>query len=161
MKKIILSIGVLMIAAITSYAQIKVKSDDVLIILNGNESSVAELEKIKPDLIESIEVIKGADAKKLYGKKAKAGLLIVQMKSFTVEKGIDFLQVDSNNLSELFPEGPLFIVEGTQYFKTELGDIDPDNIQSIEVLKGKTATDRFGERGEHGVVVIKLKSARK
>jgi hypothetical protein len=35
--------------------------------------------------------------------------------------------------------------------------INPEDIQSIEVLKDKWATDKYGEKGKNGVVIITLK----
>jgi hypothetical protein len=35
--------------------------------------------------------------------------------------------------------------------------IDPNSIQSIFVLKGKAATDRYGSRGRDGAVMITFK----
>lgn len=37
-------------------------------------------------------------------------------------------------------------------------DFSPDLIQSIEVLKGKNATDRCGTPGQFGVIIINMKS---
>ena len=53
----------------------------------------------------------------------------------------------------------------TYYLKTKKGyeeffdgdNLNPDEIQSIEVLKGETATTRFGEKAKNGAIVITLK----
>lgn len=37
--------------------------------------------------------------------------------------------------------------------------IDPDRIDSIEVLKGAAAVERYGPRAANGVVLITLKKA--
>ena len=36
-------------------------------------------------------------------------------------------------------------------------NISPDNIESVNVIKGKAATTKYGKEGENGVIVIKLK----
>jgi TonB-dependent SusC/RagA subfamily outer membrane receptor len=36
-------------------------------------------------------------------------------------------------------------------------DINPDSIESIEVLKGESATSIYGKWGENGVIIVKLK----
>ncbi|PZX52672.1 Spy/CpxP family protein refolding chaperone [Algoriphagus chordae] len=54
---------------------------------------------------------------------------------------------------------PLYILntkDGMQEVKT-LDFIKPDDIESIEVLKDKSAIDLFGEKGKNGVIIIKLK----
>jgi hypothetical protein len=51
------------------------------------------------------------------------------------------------------------------YLKTKDGlkesssfeNINPNDIESIEVLKGETATIKFGEKGKNGVIIITLK----
>jgi TonB-dependent SusC/RagA subfamily outer membrane receptor len=70
---------------------------------------------------------------------------------------------------------PLFIVDGVQFSTstnsqsgfTDGGslstssrflDLDPNNIQSVNVLKGLSATTIYGEEGRNGVVIIETKS---
>jgi hypothetical protein len=48
MKKIVLMLSALIVALSASMAQVKIKGDAPLIILNGNESSAAEIEKLDP-----------------------------------------------------------------------------------------------------------------
>ncbi len=36
-------------------------------------------------------------------------------------------------------------------------DVSPDNIESVNIIKGKAATSKYGQDGKNGVVVIKLK----
>lgn len=49
----------------------------------------------------------------------------------------------------------LYIVNGKELAGTP--DIDPQIIESISVLKDKSATDVYGEKGKNGVVLITLK----
>jgi N-acetylmuramoyl-L-alanine amidase len=52
---------------------------------------------------------------------------------------------------------PLYILDGREVSKEEVEKIkDPSTIEAINVLKGKTATDKYGKKGENGVVEIKL-----
>ncbi len=53
---------------------------------------------------------------------------------------------------------PLYVVDGNP-----IGDpsmINPDDIESVEVLKGPNATAIYGQRGDNGVVVITTKKAK-
>ena len=68
---------------------------------------------------------------------------------------------------------PLFVVDGTpiinastsvdQWNAKDFGnssmDIDPNNVESISVLKGASATALYGSRGANGVVLITTKKA--
>src|SRR5688500_696356 len=50
---------------------------------------------------------------------------------------------------------PLFIVDGIQY--SNFQDINPNDIQSMEVLKDASSTAMYGSRGTNGVVIITTK----
>jgi len=52
---------------------------------------------------------------------------------------------------------PLFMVDGKEMSKAEAYKIDPSSIESINVLKNKTATDKYGKKAANGAVEIKLK----
>lgn len=54
--------------------------DDIYYILNGEKSSRRKIEKINPDNIESIDVLKGENAQRFYGKKGKNGVIVVTTK---------------------------------------------------------------------------------
>ncbi|WP_192347265.1 Spy/CpxP family protein refolding chaperone [Algoriphagus sp. Y33] len=58
---------------------------------------------------------------------------------------------------------PIYMLEGKNGMEQvkELKDINPEDIKSIEVLKDKSATDVFGEKGKNGVIIIKLKGSKK
>ena len=58
--------------------------------------------------------------------------------------------------SQSKPAGPLIMV-GSQETAPDAVILNPDKIQSMEVLKGEKAVERFGEKGKEGVVVMELK----
>lgn len=51
---------------------------------------------------------------------------------------------------------PLYIVDGKEY-DGSLDDINPNNIESISVLKDDSAIKKYGKKGENGVIEIMLK----
>ncbi|MCC2547164.1 TonB-dependent receptor [Hymenobacter sp. BT175] len=51
--------------------------------------------------------------------------------------------------------GPLFIVDGVQY--NSIQDINPNDIQSMEVLKDAASTAVYGARGANGVIIVTTK----
>lgn len=62
-------------------------------------------------------------------------------------------------LSSTQENAPLYILdtkEGNKELK-DFSGINPNDIESINVLKDKSATDLFGEKGKNGVIIIKLK----
>jgi TonB family protein len=52
---------------------------------------------------------------------------------------------------------PLFVVDGTIMTEAEAGKIEPDAIASVDIIKGKPATDKYGEKGKDGVAEITTK----
>jgi TonB family protein len=52
---------------------------------------------------------------------------------------------------------PQFMLDGKAISEEEMKKLKPENIDKIEVLKDKSATDRYGEEGKNGVVIITLK----
>lgn len=52
---------------------------------------------------------------------------------------------------------PLIIMNGKEIDKAVLQAIDPNKIESISVLKDKSATEVYGEKGKNGVILVTLK----
>jgi TonB-dependent SusC/RagA subfamily outer membrane receptor len=50
---------------------------------------------------------------------------------------------------------PLYFVDGKEV--SDIGNISPNSIESISILKDKSATDRYGDKGKNGVVLVTLK----
>ncbi|MFD0797575.1 mucoidy inhibitor MuiA family protein [Maribacter chungangensis] len=55
---------------------------------------------------------------------------------------------------------PLYVVDGVPLSDFEEGDLDMDEIQSVEVLKGASAMQLYGSRGVNGIMVITTKKSR-
>ena len=58
-------------------------------------------------------------------------------------------------------EEPLIVVDGVPYSNISLRDIASDDVQSIDVLKGATASALYGARGGSGVIMITTKKSEK
>lgn len=56
---------------------------------------------------------------------------------------------------------PLIVVDGVIVKNGELNNINPNSIESINILKGSSATAAYGEKGSNGVIVIKIKTIEK
>ena len=54
---------------------------------------------------------------------------------------------------------PLYVVDGTPVTNSQ--DFNPDDVESINVLKGPSATALYGQRGDAGVVLITTKKGDK
>jgi len=56
-------------------------------------------------------------------------------------------------------DNPLFVVDGVVESPGVLNTLDPQSIQSINVLKGQSATALYSEKGKNGVIIITTKKA--
>ena len=54
-------------------------------------------------------------------------------------------------------EQPLIIMDGKEVTDGNMDDLDKDKIETIEVLKGSKAVEKYGEKARNGVVVITSK----
>lgn len=54
-------------------------------------------------------------------------------------------------------EEPLWLVDGKIKEAFYINNINPNDIQYIEVLKEKLATEKYGEKGRYGAILITMK----
>jgi TonB family protein len=135
-----------------------------LYIVDGEEFQ-GSVDDLNPDDIKSIDVLKGESGRQHFGEKGKNGVILIQTKN-GVNKSqqgkIDNSKLGSNPHSEKMKlkspftsEFPLFILDGKEV--PNIDDVSPENIEKIDVLKGESATERYGEKGKNGVIVITSK----
>lgn len=95
---------------------------------------------------ETIQKVSGLDvATSLTGK--VAGLL--------VKNSPDFAAIPDLTIRG---EKPLLVIDGVAYQNKALGDISSEDIESISVLKGATASALYGFRGANGALLITTKN---
>lgn len=62
-----------------------------------------------------------------------------------------------SDVSDTIKSSPLYVLDGNIVPKKVVDNVRPEEIESIHVLKGKNATDKYGEKGKNGVVEIDTK----
>lgn len=77
-----------------------------------------------------------------------AGVQIVQAQEGVVVRGLSSVQLGAK---------PLYVIDGVAVDSDEAGDLDPEEIASINVLKDDAATQMFGSRAQDGVIIIVTK----
>lgn len=107
---------------------------------NGKDS-------LKTEDLASMSIYKGEDAKRLFGDGAEDGVIAV-----TTKKN----QVAMAKLSIVGRGAPLMVVDGSPK-ENGVGDLNPDSIESITVLKPEAAKAIYGDKGANGVVLIRTK----
>ena len=138
-----------------------------LFIVDGKEAK--SIQNINPNDIENVNVLKGESATKIYGEKGKNGVVIVTLKGGKKQsmiistKEMSEKDLNKNPLklgkSALVPmsENVLYILDGKEISAKEMQEVKPGNIDNITVLKDKSATELYGEKGKNGVVIITTK----
>ena len=124
---------------ITTKDAAKAKMDDAVVLVDGVPYD-GDINDIAPETIESMEVLKGENATRIYGVAAKNGAISIKLKG----------SADFNGKS------PLIFLDGEKYIG-DMDDIDSGNIESIDVLKDASAIETFGQEGKDGVILIRTK----
>ena len=52
---------------------------------------------------------------------------------------------------------PLYVIDGIPMVAGSIADINPNDVESMEILKDASATAIYGSRGANGVVLITTK----
>ena len=149
-----------------------------LIIIDGVVSDKQKIEEINPNTIKSVSVLKGESATNLYGERAKSGVLLVTLKNAQTSNdqstsaakpfliGQPMFQSVPQSNGGIVVRGtgttmsgakPLYVIDGVVSEIQNVENINPNTIQSINVVKNETATQKYGEKAKDGVVEITLK----
>lgn len=98
---------------------------------------------------EKVNVVKNVDATSgLIGK--ISGLKVSSSTEFNVAP-----------IMSLRGESPLLVIDGVPYTNVSLRDIATDDIESMNVLKGATASALYGSRGGSGAIIVTTKKGNK
>ncbi|MDL2209022.1 TonB-dependent receptor plug domain-containing protein [Parabacteroides sp. OttesenSCG-928-O15] len=95
------------------------------------------LDDIDVSSVESMRVLNATEAKVMYGHAGRNGAILIDTKG---------------------DEKPLLLIDGEENPNTTLSTIDPDQIESITVLKDATAKKMYGMKGSAGVILVTTKN---
>ncbi len=117
--------------------------DTVIYVVDGVH--VKKIKEINPDDIESVSVMKDDN------------LIIIRTKDKSGKKA------SGENYREkirVVPDDVLYIIDGKTVDKGEFEKLEPDNIESVSVLKGKEQVSKFTDKNYDGVIKIVTKDKR-
>lgn len=117
-----------------------------LMVLDGIIVSQEKANLVNPETIESVSVLKDESAKLKYGEKGKNGVI----------------EITTKNSKPLLAEAqgkPLIVLDDVIMGNKEISDlnINPNDIQSVNVIKGQSGIDKYGEEARDGVIEITKK----
>lgn len=96
---------------------------------------------------QAVQTVKGVDV---------ATSLTGQVSGLVIKNSTEFF---ARPTVQLRGEGALLVVDGVAYGNMTLRDIPTDDIESIDVLKGPTASALYGARASGGVLMVTTKKA--
>ncbi len=108
--------------------------------------------------VDNEELAKVRSANALEGIQGRVAGVDIQRSSGRAGAGYDILVRGQRSFSG--NNDPLYIVDGIQ-FGTDNVNIDPNDIESMEILKDASSTAIYGSRGANGVVIITTKKGKK
>ncbi|MGC4103363.1 N-acetylmuramoyl-L-alanine amidase [Ferruginibacter sp.] len=169
-----------------SSATIKGNLESTVIYVEGKKITPAELNKIDPATISSVNILKGEKLDEIAGEKGKTAVINVSLKPAPLEEVVvegkpisvrsdladvvvdekvktsqpitlsylSKVNVDAKNNSDV-----LYVIDNKiQTDNFNLNSIAPNDIATINVLKDKSAIEKYGDRAKAGVIEIITKS---
>lgn len=109
------------------------------VLVDGINIGTGDLDNIDPEIIQSVNVIKGSKAISIYGNDAKDGVIVVNTKK----------------------ANPLIVIDGKiAEYDNEFKNLAPNDIQTINVIKDDKAIKLYGDKGKKGVIEVTTKKAK-
>ncbi len=157
----------------TSRADTFFFKDDIknaLFIMDGETVSWEEMKNLNPNNLLAINVLKGDKATE-YGKAGKNGVILIQTRFVAPQPPSNIAPpAPAEVVSVVGTKGaivnnrgrtPLYVINGVPVQKNTnipVQNINPNDIESISILKDKSAISLYGKEGEDGVVLITTKT---
>jgi TonB-dependent SusC/RagA subfamily outer membrane receptor len=133
-----------------------------LIIYAGLEITQEQMNQIDSKNIQSMDVLKGETAIKIYGEKGKNGVIKITPKNMNYSYN-ERSETNNQNLKEVTVTGyksskePIYFIDGKRATPEQVKALSPDSIEKINVLKDKSATDVYGKDAINGAIEITTK----
>ncbi|MES2485477.1 MAG: TonB-dependent receptor plug domain-containing protein [Bacteroidota bacterium] len=130
---------------------------EILIVIDGVKQPKGKdaMKAIQATDIESITILKGAANK--YGEDGKKGVMEV-----TIKKADSKSETSVTSSGVSFTDNALYVIDGVRKTnENALNDVDANSIESITILKDKSAVSIYGDEGKNGVIIITTKARNK
>ena len=126
----------------------------ILYFLDDKKITQEEMKAIDPETIAEVNVLKDQLTIDKYGDDAKDGVIKIILKkdSDNIETSTQSKNTETNK-----PTNFLIFIDGVDKTGTPLNDINPDTIESMNVLRGNAATEKYGDKAKEGVIELTLK----
>lgn len=165
------------------FDELPIQDKPLIVVDDKVQEATFDMKSMDPNTIHSVTVLKDKSATALYGDKGKNGVVVIVTKPFNEanveyndnikgsirlnKKSLEGVQVKVNDKDNLkfgnknSNAKPLFVVDGVVKGtdQSAIGSINPNDIESINVLKDKVAVEKYGEEAKDGVIEITTKNS--
>lgn len=124
--------------------------------IDTEKEHIIEIIEESQDSLNNVFIIKkdGDQTFKIKEDNASENVFIIKIgHKGAIEKKI----LKTSFISSNSKEKPLIIMDGKEISMEEMGKINSNDIENINVLKGESATKKYGEKAKNGVIEIKKK----
>lgn len=143
-----------------------------LILVDGKKITREELKQIDPNMIDKMEVFKDSMAIAKFGNAGKNGVIVITKKTngstdvkslLTMVEGKSITKSNTDVQSTASAEAKSnfsntrIIIDGVYSSKEVMDKLSPSEIANISILKGRSATDLYGDYGKNGTIIINTK----
>jgi len=125
---------------------------DGIMLLEGKD-----IQNLDPNSIKEINILKDENAVALYGEKAKNGVVQVKTKDSSANEDVSISSRSKVMIKGFSDFKGLIIVDGKESDYIKLAEIPSANIESVNVLKDKSSTLIYNEKGKNGVIIVTTK----
>jgi len=116
-----------------------------------------DIQNLDPNSIKEINILKDENAVALYGEKAKNGVVQVKTKDSSANEDVSISSRSKVMIKGFSDFKGLIIVDGKESDNIKLAEIPSANIESVNVLKDKSSTLIYNEKGKNGVIIVTTK----
>ncbi|MEN3323911.1 hypothetical protein VP395_09240 [Mariniflexile soesokkakense] len=139
-----------------SKAKGEISSNKPIIVVDGKpfrynfELKENKLELVKSD-IKKIDVLKKEVGMRIYGDFAEGGVMLI-----TTTPEVASKDTNSEN-SDIDNKNILFLVDGKQVTSEVIKSINPNDIDSVDVLKDEASKKLYPDKSYDGIIHVKMK----
>ena len=147
---------------INLYGPITPIGKHAVIYLDGVKIDTIAFHKLNPDIIARVDVWKGEEAIKKFGKEGENGVVLISSKLKVTDIKLERVELSSNKEGkiktvQLIDRKAIYYIDGVKSDSTTMNQLDPKTIESINILKGEASKLKYGPDVSNGVVEVKLK----
>ncbi|MEI7486044.1 MAG: SusC/RagA family TonB-linked outer membrane protein [Chryseobacterium sp.] len=132
-------------------------SADPLYVIDGLSTSATQFRNLNPNDIESLSILRDAQATSIYGNRGANGVIVINTKTGKFNSGLR-LSYDALTSFSTYPKTDYNMANGTQFLQI-IHNYDPDAVSQAEVDANTTDTDwskefmRTGISQQHNLAI--------